>query len=359
MKGFFLAAALVACLGLSTAANAADLGGNCCADLEERIAELEATTARKGNRKVSLTVYGQVHAAILWHDIDGIDSEVITQSGTSTSRFGFKGEAKIGANAKAGYVLEVGVNQEGTPWAPADDLGLSVRHSALWLEGAMGRVTLGHTSQATDTIDEISFGNTTVASKLLSLQPFSNAYLGGLDLPFDGGRMSVARYDSPVVGGFIASAAWGGDDVWDAALRFAGEFSGFKVAAAVGYRDEMSALFGVQTETITAAGSVQHVTSGLFVSGMYGSVDFGGPDDLVGYHVQGGIEWPLIAGVGKTTAYGEWGRVEIGGDEADMFGAGVVQSIDAAAMDLYIAYRQYDVLGEDVQTATAGARIKF
>ncbi len=34
-------------------AQAADLGGNCCADLEERVAELEATTARKGNRKVS------------------------------------------------------------------------------------------------------------------------------------------------------------------------------------------------------------------------------------------------------------------------------------------------------------------
>ena len=29
-------------------------------DLEERIAELEATTARKGNRKVSLTVSGWV-----------------------------------------------------------------------------------------------------------------------------------------------------------------------------------------------------------------------------------------------------------------------------------------------------------
>jgi hypothetical protein len=32
-------------------ASAADLGGNCCADLEERVAELEATTVRKGNRR--------------------------------------------------------------------------------------------------------------------------------------------------------------------------------------------------------------------------------------------------------------------------------------------------------------------
>ena len=44
--------------GGMTTANAADLGGNCCADLEERIAELEATTVRKGNRKVSADDFG-------------------------------------------------------------------------------------------------------------------------------------------------------------------------------------------------------------------------------------------------------------------------------------------------------------
>ena len=53
----------------SVSAKAADLGGDCCADLEERVAELEATTARKGNRKVSLTVSGWVNEAIFaWDD---------------------------------------------------------------------------------------------------------------------------------------------------------------------------------------------------------------------------------------------------------------------------------------------------
>ena len=47
-------------------AKAADLGGDCCADLEERVAELEATTVRKGNRKVSLTLYGWVNKGILY-----------------------------------------------------------------------------------------------------------------------------------------------------------------------------------------------------------------------------------------------------------------------------------------------------
>lgn len=47
------------------AANAADLGGDCCADLEERVATLEATTARKGNRKVSLTISGWVNHSMM------------------------------------------------------------------------------------------------------------------------------------------------------------------------------------------------------------------------------------------------------------------------------------------------------
>ena len=57
---FAIAAALGLALGAGSA-RAADLGGNCCADLEERVAELEATTARKGNRKMSLTITGQVN----------------------------------------------------------------------------------------------------------------------------------------------------------------------------------------------------------------------------------------------------------------------------------------------------------
>ena len=60
---------LAAAIGLAAlggvVAVAADLGGDCCADLEERVAELEATTARKGNRKVSLTISGWVNQALL------------------------------------------------------------------------------------------------------------------------------------------------------------------------------------------------------------------------------------------------------------------------------------------------------
>ena len=55
-------------------AKAADLGGDCCADLEERVAELEATTVRKGNRKVSVTLSGYVSHHVMYWD-DGIRSD--------------------------------------------------------------------------------------------------------------------------------------------------------------------------------------------------------------------------------------------------------------------------------------------
>ena len=111
MKNYSLSALVAAGLlagGLATSANAADLGGNCCADLEERIAELEATTARKGNRKVSLTVSGWVGQQITFWD-DGIESNTyIHDLGTTLgSHVKFTGSAQISPGWSAGYVLQI------------------------------------------------------------------------------------------------------------------------------------------------------------------------------------------------------------------------------------------------------------
>ncbi len=104
-----LAAAGVLAGGLATSASAADLGGNCCADLEERIAELEATTARKGNRKVSLTISGFVAQQVMYWD-DGIEDNVyITDTGSVSigTHVRFAGQATIAPGWTAGYVLKL------------------------------------------------------------------------------------------------------------------------------------------------------------------------------------------------------------------------------------------------------------
>ncbi|MCH8240016.1 MAG: hypothetical protein IIB62_08205, partial [Proteobacteria bacterium] len=82
---------------------AADLGGDCCADLEERVAELEATTVRKGNRKVSVKLSGQVNRAILFWD-DGEDQDVYyVDLDNSSTRIRINGSATISKGLRAGY----------------------------------------------------------------------------------------------------------------------------------------------------------------------------------------------------------------------------------------------------------------
>lgn len=322
-------------------AAAADLNaGNCCADIEERVAELEATVARKGNRKVSLAVYGQVNAGILYID-DGISDDVaVIQGAPETSRFGFKGEAVIGTGIVAGYKLEI----------EADD-ALDVRHSFVYVGGPAGRVSLGHTSTATDGAAETSVVNTDVAARMLSIAPLSQVI--GADLPFDGGRADVIRFDSGSIAGFTASAAWAGEGSWDGAVRYAGEFGGFKLAAAGGYREDDL------TRAVIASASILHVTTGVFANASFGRLDLGAGIDTEALHVQAGIERKFNP-IGTTTIVGEWAEMSIDGVTVDptLIGAAFVQRIDAAALDLYASWRRYDVLG-DIDVMQAGARIQF
>src|SRR5262245_31110041 len=112
MKNYTLSALAAAGLlagGLSvTSASAADLGGNCCADLEERIAELEATTARKGNRKVSLTISGWVGEQVMWWDDDVESNTYVGGLGTTIgTNVKFTGQATISPGWSAGYVIHL------------------------------------------------------------------------------------------------------------------------------------------------------------------------------------------------------------------------------------------------------------
>src|SRR5215831_12369232 len=96
-------------------AKAADLGGDCCADLEERVAELEATTARKGNRKMSLTITGQVDRIVTWYD-DSKSSRTYygLDNTNSSSRFIFNGAAKVTPKVSMGFEIMIEIEAGGT-----------------------------------------------------------------------------------------------------------------------------------------------------------------------------------------------------------------------------------------------------
>src|SRR2546426_3201993 len=101
-------AAIVAAAGIFVggvampSAKAADLGGDCCADLEERVAELEATTVRKGNKKVSVQIYGKVNRAVEFWDDGAEKNTYVVNNAMESTRTGIKGTAKIVGDWTAG-----------------------------------------------------------------------------------------------------------------------------------------------------------------------------------------------------------------------------------------------------------------
>jgi len=373
---------VVAGAALTGGAFAADkAGGDGVADLEERVAELEATVARKGNRKMKLVVSGEVSKAILWHDITGLvgaDKLRVIDNPNSGTKLRFAGDAQISPGVKAGFLVEIGIDETAGNLLGAGSLidDMTVRHSAVWLEGAVGKISVGRTSTATDGIVEIDLGNTNIASLPMSVEPlWTYSGIPGLGLGirnpvgFDGGRSNIVRYDTPTFAGVYASASWGGgqsasgDDVWDAALRYAGEFAGFRVAAGAGYRVEKFSTFGsAEMKTLAGSASVMHVGTGLFANLAAGQQDdhplWG---DVQMWHARGG--WSKnITGLGATSFFGEYADHKLKSLSVDssFWGAGIVQAVDAAAMDVFVSYRQYDIGGAfDASTFMGGARIKF
>ena len=273
---FTIAAAFGLVLGVSSA-QAADLGGNCCADLEERIADLEATTARKGNRKMSLTITGQVHRMILfWDDGRSSDAYYGIDNTNSSSRFSFTGTAKVTPTVSMGFDITIEIEAGGTSsklsqFDEDGKLGAQInggfgasfnasnvdayfgdaRRAAWWIEDTrLGRLTVGRyeSAGAITTIDLAGIGAGASASVILVNGSFlvrgpAGQYFGlnwaNLGDPAaNQGRTELIRWDSPTWQGFILSASIGeAGDYWGVMLRYANEFNGVRVAAGIGYED--------------------------------------------------------------------------------------------------------------------------
>jgi len=309
-----------------TPASAADLGGDCCADLEERIAELEATTVRKGNRKVSLTVSGFVAQQLLAWD-DGFEDNIyITDTGSVSigTHFAFTGRARINSDVSAGFVLRLevmnndslGVNQVtdegGNAFAGTQGGGPISVESAYWFlkSEKYGRVSLGQQSSAADNqailpdgsgslvqanyvfYDVNSFflrrrGVNNVAAGLANSTALTWGSVsdcvtvgGAVAADCDGYPNNNVRYDTPTIRGFSASVSWGEDDVFSTSGRYAGELGDFKLAGAIAYTNRTDETIfqpaavangGLDTGHLQLGAYIQHNPTGLFVYGAYGT----------------------------------------------------------------------------------------
>ncbi len=416
-----MAAVAALVVGVSSA-NAADLGGNCCADLEERIAELEATTARKGTRKVSLTISGQISQELLFWD-DGISQDMyVTGPNASNSRWRFLGSAKISPEVTAGFLYEMqayasassGVNQANG----GDDAGgvlfgggpNALREAMVWIEHSrLGRVSIGHGSNAANNSILVDLsGKGMAASNGVFLHPsafvigqanggYSNATTGD----WLNTRNEHIQYRTPTVAGFSLGTSVGEDNYWDVEGRYSGEFNGVRIAGRLAYSVNSEFNTGgtaatgfactanceKQIEQLAGSMSMRHMPTGLFFTGAAGWRETSGADIRPGsfdssfYYLSAGVA-RNITGLGDTVFYGEYSEwkgvaqdtfIDVtSGDKLQHWGIGIVQHVDAAAMEFWIAYKNYSLDGnciicgpaaafaaEDLSSVTVGTRIRF
>lgn len=378
--------------------HAADLGGDCCADLEERIAELEAVAVRKDSRRTKVIVTGRVSQAIVWTSYGDYDDYSVGENSNAPSFLGVKASYTISPNMTARAFAQIGLGGYeaggfGYGHIEGDTHGLYTRQVGVSLEHKqMGSVTLGKTKQATDGISQLDRSRSWIASTPLSLRPITGPGLGEV-LEMDGTRANVVRYDSPtMLGGlwFSGSIAASNIDpvtgttdgtIWDVAARYWSTVGQFDVALGAGYREgiwiEDDSLAGIPLslavdglpKVMSGSASVKHNPTGIFVNAMYGNTDLDAiPVEISGYSVKAGIEasWFKAAGKGfgpsdKSTTvfveYGKWDLSDLMVDDVDYWGAGLVQNF--GNVDVYVSGRNYSLWDEDAMVLMAGGTLTF
>jgi hypothetical protein len=290
-----IAAALGMTLGgfamSASPAKAADLGGDCCADLEERVAELEATTVRKGNKKVSVTLSGWVVKLGSWWD-DGHETNfyVGDKDTTLSSHFQISGSAQISPGWSAGYTIAVETvgqsasvgfceNQFNDNCALFGDINTLL--SYMWIKSdKYGTINWGQLSQATDNVALLPDLSGTIIEANAVLFDGGGMFVrtkgaknsndlaseftwgavntcisggGGLAADCNGYPDNAFRYDTPTWAGFSMSTSYGEDDMWDIAVKYAADWNSVKFSAAVGYTQ----LTDEGCTTITGSGNGQ------------------------------------------------------------------------------------------------------
>ncbi len=411
---------------LGSVANAADLDNLSDNDLLERIERLEAIigpgdkyAVRSGNNKVRISLSGQVNVLALGF-ADGENAGLSVADNTNSgTRFRILGEAKINESWSAATELEFQANDRGsfvisqnnrnplgsTAGAFGTRLAnLSFKHKDF------GRVRIGQQHTASEGTSEVDLSGTGVASYSSvtdigaglefvnsTTDALSGFTVGNVFTNLDGaGRDDAIRYDTPTIAGFTLATSYISDDSnpgFDVSLKYRNkDFAGFGISAAVAYLDQDTSTGG--DNRVNGSVSVIHLASGInatFAAGddnddgqfLYGKLGiitelnslgktaFSG-DVNYSTNVGNGTNNFQAASLNTTTGVitaPTAATIELSDTEALNFGFQAVQNIDAAAAQVYVGYKYFDLdadnsLGanvdfENVHVFYAGSRIKF
>lgn len=203
---------------------------------------------------VEFSVSGHINRAIISVDGGGPSGKPDANDGSaqhvdsnaSQTRIRFTGSEELENGMTAGVNLEYG------------GVGpLNTRHANVYLSTAGGKVSVGHTSVATDGMAHARLGGPSWLGGVTNWCSYASS--GPACPSNDGGRMPVLRYDTPAIGPASIAVSTGNDDYFDLTLKIAGSMGDagydFRVGHIAEYEADVAAV--ERSSTAVRAGDLQ------------------------------------------------------------------------------------------------------
>lgn len=267
--------------------------------------------------------------------------------------------------------------------------------------GDWGKVTIGTQSMPTDNIAVLADPSVTIWSGIsplfranaFTISDGAGATWGqfaqclatpglGIGIDCNGVYRSGVRYDLPAMGPVSIAVGWANDDIYDIALKYAGELGGLKANFNMGYNYNANGGTNVGatdgSETFQVQAGLMDPESGIFGVATYSVEDADGTagtgDNGDAYYFKAGVKKAMNS-MGDTAIYAEYASYNdqhgslagVTGSELERVGV-VVEQYFGSRLLVYGKYEQYslDVSGtnvydnaDDLDLATLGVTFFF
>jgi hypothetical protein len=356
----------------------------------------DARVVKSSSDKVSLKVTGQFSTETHLVD-DGFSTRVRhADANFSSSRFRLIAGSKVNSNLSVKGVAEIAINDVRNNYSnerakfnsgrSGNDMQTR-KTELIFTHKQLGRVYMGAGSAGADAIMNINTHG--VYSSLPGFMGLAGAglqfkedkdTLSGIkvgsnfaDLDFNS-RQQRIRYDTPAVGGFMVTMSHSDRQTVEAAIRFKGKAFGSTIKAGVGTAqmsgegEEMDEMYGGMISVGHKSGF--GVGTGCAVQIRAEKVTSGGvaetDNDKAGCMIQGHFKRKFNS-LGASTIVVEYDRkdnMQAHGDKATGIGVNFHQKVDAAALEVWVKYSNFDVDREGtsiegIDLLSLGTRMKF
>ena len=325
---------------------------------------------------VDFAISGQINRATMYVDDGSSAKWFFVDNENSSTRFRFTGSNEFDGGWDVGIVWEVEMQSNSSDEVSMDDNGdlggitFRERKIEFWVE-KWGRLWLGQGDMASNGTSEVDLSGTTVAAYSgvadlggsFEFQDNSTGIgvtVGGSRSNFDGlSRKDRIRYDTPKWNGFYGSGAVGNSSIWDAALRYAGDFGWAKFAAAGAWSD-----FGTSSTTndnIFSSSASMLFDFGLNLTASYA---YRKQDNKNPWNLFGKVGYKFLEKHAASIQYSRTKNLSAKDDKGDTFGISYVYS-PWKSVEFYGTYylhmldRDQGSDPDDVNVLFAGGRVKF